>query len=171
VTVHRNTVITVARLDLALKSSLSVADLQRFSKVHSYILRSLEPKAVLTLAKTHDFQWRPHLATVTAFSGKLELLQWLHECGCPWVESDVCRNSARNGNVDMLIWLQQVTAPWSDELKREMLFRAGWSNRLAAAQWLRQQGADWPASFCNTAAIDSTSRPVCWTVRVVRWAL
>eukprot|EP00953_Heterococcus_sp_UTEX-ZZ885_P009067 5383-Heterococcus_DN1.PRE.3 len=171
-TAHQSTVMTAARLQLALKSSLSVADLQRNTMLHSYIVvLSLEPIAVLALAKTRDFQWRRHLARVTAHYGKLELLQWLHECGCPWVESDVCRRAALSGNVDMLNWLQQVTAPWSDELKREMLFSAGWNNQLAAAQWLRQQSADWPSCFYGTAVVRKEEVKVCWTVRVVRWAL
>jgi hypothetical protein len=111
------------------------------------------------------------LTRVAAHHGKLELLQWLHECGCPWVEIDVCRRAALHGHVDMLLWLQEVTAPWSTQLKREMLFSAGWSNQLAAAQWLRQRGADWPSSFLGTAVVKKDQVKVCWTLHVVRWAL
>jgi hypothetical protein len=130
-TAHSSTVFTAARLQLALKSSLTIAELQRNTMYLSYIVRlSLDPIAVLTLAKTHDFQWRPHLARLSAQYDKLELLQWVRECGCPWKDKEVCIQAARNGNIDMLIWLQQVAAVWSDKLKRDMLFEAGWANRL-----------------------------------------
>jgi hypothetical protein len=167
-TAHHSTVMTPARLQLALKSSLSVAGLQCNIFFHSYVVRySLDPIAVLALLKTRDFQWRPHLAKLSAQYSTLELLQWLHECGCPWDEQEVCRGAARKGNVDTLIWLQEVTAPWSAALRSEMLFDAGWENRLATVKWLRQQGADWPSSFFDTAAVGGHERKVCWTVRVV----
>jgi hypothetical protein len=52
-----------------------------------------------------------------------------------------------------------------------MLFDAGWNNKLAAVQWLRQQGADWPSGFTGTALLLNGRKQVCWTVPVVRWAL
>jgi hypothetical protein len=161
---------TAARLHLALKSSLSVTELQRNRKCYSYFaFSSLEPIAVLTLARVRGLQWCRHLAEVSARSGKLELLQWLHVRGCPWDEPEVCRRAALSGNVNKLIWLQQVTAPWSAELKSEMLLSARWNTKLSAVKWLRQRGAGWPSSFCDVT--DSKATQVCWTVAVVSWSL
>jgi hypothetical protein len=177
ITAHKSALLTAARLQLALKSSLTMATLEGNHKVRSYVaLRSLEPIAVLTIAREHDvhWQWRPHdrLANLSAQYGKLKLLQWLHECGCPWKAREVCLQAARSGNVDMLICLQQVTAAaWSHKLKRDMLFEAGWKNMGAAVQWLRQQGASWPNRFYARVVTSKEQRRVCWTARIVKWAL
>jgi hypothetical protein len=168
-TAHENALSTAARLQLALESSLTLLALQSNNKLSQDLVKhSLEPVAVLTLARVRGLQWHRNLPNFSAFFGKLELLQWLHENRCPWDEANVCRNAARRGRIDMLIWLQQLTAP-PDGLKREMLAEAGWGNKLDAVKWLRQQGASWPSSFCDL--LDSKGAQVCWTVRVVRWAL
>jgi hypothetical protein len=154
ITAHKSALFTAARLQLAMKSSLTISALENNSKMSSYItLRSLEPIAVLTLAREHGLQWQRDLPKFSALFGKLELLRWLYDCGCRWKEKDVCVQAARRGDVDMLAWLQQVTRSWSRSRKREMLFAAGWSKTMSAAKWLRQQGADWPSSFTGTALV------------------
>eukprot|EP00953_Heterococcus_sp_UTEX-ZZ885_P009066 5383-Heterococcus_DN1.PRE.2 len=127
VTAHNSALFTAARLQLALRSSLTVSALQKNDKLPEYIVtQSLEPIPVLTLARVHGLQWVIDLTTFSAFKGKLQLLQWLHECGCPWDEKVACINATRRGHIGILIWVQQVTAPWSAALKSEMLFDAGW---------------------------------------------
>jgi hypothetical protein len=172
ITAHKSALFTAARLQLALKSSLTMSALQRNTRYSFYmIVRSKEPMAVLTLARVLGLQWLSELCKWAACRSNLQLLQWLHECGCPWKERDICRTAACTGNVDMLIWLQQVTAPWSSSRKRKMLFEAGQCNHMSAVKWLRQQGAEWPFSFTAAAEIDYEQTQVCWAVPVVRWAL
>jgi hypothetical protein len=81
--------------------------LQKNVRLAEYIvIQSLEPIPVLTLARVRGLQWVSNLTTFSAYMGKLQLLQWLHECGCHWDEKLVNISAARCGNIDMLIWLQ-----------------------------------------------------------------
>jgi hypothetical protein len=159
---------TAERLKLAVKSSLSMAALQADPNrlAMNVTLRSLEPVAVLTLARCHGLVWHDSLPTWAALHDKLDLLKWLHECGCQWDEQLVCICAARRGLVDMLIWLQSVTQPWSAERKQQLLFDAGWSNQLAAVQWLSQQGAPWPSSVFGTSEVRSQLVNKCWQVHL-----
>jgi hypothetical protein len=119
----------------------------------------------------HGLQWQRHLTKWSARHSQLQLLQWLYECGCPWDKKEVCTNAAGSGNVAMLVWLQQETAPWTAELKREMLFEAGWKDKWDAVQWLRQQGAGWPLRFVGAPMTWGVEKQVCWTANVVIRAL
>jgi hypothetical protein len=47
----------------------------------------------------------------------------------------------------MLRYLQQEGIVFTVERLTEMLLHAGAHNKLAAVQWLRQQGAEWPATL------------------------
>jgi hypothetical protein len=167
---HKSAFFTAARLQLALKSSLKISALQSNHNLSEYVARhSVEPIAVLTLVRVRGLQW-PKLR-MGSLSQEPALLQWLHECGCPWDEAAVCKDAARSGRVDVLMWLQQVTASWADELKRTKLFEASWQNMWEAAKWLRQQGADWPSSFYGTVVVGRDKGQVCWTAPIVKWAL
>jgi hypothetical protein len=81
----------------------------------------------------------------------LRTLRWLHEAGCPWEFTSLCHDAARHGSVEILTYLQQhqqsERVVWSAAMLTEMLHCAGRWDKLAAAQWLRQQGAEWPAQL------------------------
>eukprot|EP00953_Heterococcus_sp_UTEX-ZZ885_P002701 1976-Heterococcus_DN1.PRE.2 len=64
-----------------------------------------------------------------------------------------------------MLYLQQQSegAQWSTELLTDMLSCAGKWDKLAAAQWLRQQGAEWPDRV-------RTGRRK-WTGAVLQWAI
>jgi hypothetical protein len=79
-----------------------------------------------------------------AYFGHTDTLRWLLEQGCPWVTGDVCINAAQGAHIDIMHNLLLERALETPELLRNMLAAAGTSGSLAAAQWLRQQGADWP---------------------------
>jgi hypothetical protein len=101
---------TAARLQLALKSSVKVAAMETHSArfAHGVVKHSLEPIAVLSLAKLHDLKWTPHLTQLCVQYDKLQLLQWLREHGCPWDPEQICHSAALRGNVDMLKWLSEA---------------------------------------------------------------
>jgi hypothetical protein len=168
-TTYKSAVMTTERLKLALKSSLSMAALQTDpTRLALHVtLCSLEPIAVLSLARVRGLAWHECFPTWAARYGKLDLLKWLHESGCQWDEQLVCICAARRGLVDMLNWLQSVTAPWSVERKQQLLFDAGWSNQLAAVQWLSQQGAPWPSSVLGTSEVRSQLVNKCWQVHII----
>eukprot|EP00953_Heterococcus_sp_UTEX-ZZ885_P019956 11147-Heterococcus_DN1.PRE.3 len=88
--------------------------------------------------------WDVDACTAAAY-GRLETLCWLRANGCPWIVSDAFIGAARNGSTDILDYVIQQGEVLSAELLTEALNAAGMYNKLQAAQWLRQHGAEWPA--------------------------
>jgi hypothetical protein len=77
---------------------------------------------------------------------KLELFKWADENGCPGDANAVCTAVAAGGSVPVLTYLQQrgfIQHTYIDWMTH-LLNVAGAHNRLAAVQWFRQQGAEWP---------------------------
>jgi hypothetical protein len=77
--------------------------------------------------------------------GHVELLRWLMDNGCSWDALELCTSALQGGSIEMLTYLQQQGLLTSTALLRNMLGTAARCNMLAVAQWLRQQGAEWPA--------------------------
>jgi hypothetical protein len=90
-----------------------------------------------------------------ARGGSLSTLRWLHEQGCPWNVNEVRLGAAGCGHIAMLEFMLQFEPAASAAQLTEMLSRVSWSIQsytcssspffLAAAKWLRQHGAEWPA--------------------------
>jgi hypothetical protein len=89
--------------------------------------------------------WNAAAPKWAAFFGHLDTLRWLHEHGCPWTAAEVCTEAAEGGRIEVMQYLLEEVALATPELLQHMLNSAGALDQLAAAQWLRQQGADWPA--------------------------
>jgi hypothetical protein len=115
----------------------------------------------------------------------LELCQYLRSAGCPWDDTVVGRDLAvvqwlvNNGcpqhhrssgiaaaqaphGTELLMHLQQQGAVWSAADLTDMLQAGGAHFRLDIPQWLRQQGAQWPA------VLRYENRP--WPAAAVEWA-
>eukprot|EP00953_Heterococcus_sp_UTEX-ZZ885_P029246 15543-Heterococcus_DN1.PRE.1 len=73
-----------------------------------------------------------------------DTVRWLHEHGCPWDFEHMCLTAAE---LDVL---------------SAMLTLAGAYDHLAAAQWLRQRGSEWPPVL----HFDGTD----WSGDVLEWA-
>jgi hypothetical protein len=74
----------------------------------------------------------------------------LQEHGCPWDFDDVCVAAAKGGSEDAMAYLhlqQHADIAFNAETLTEMLNAACALHKLAAAQLLRQQGAEWPESL------------------------
>jgi hypothetical protein len=89
-------------------------------------------------------------------------LRWLHEQGCPWDVQAVRVAAAKSGDMPTIVYMMSVEPVASAAQLREMLNAAGARSRLAAAQWLRQQGAEWPTVLIFE--YDS------WSTTVLQWA-
>jgi hypothetical protein len=134
--------------------------------------KSKDPIGVLALAKTYDLRWSAALCEKAIDLPNLQLLEWLHEHGCPWKLESALLLAARVGSIEMLQWLRKVTGPWSDVLKKRMLWHAGCYTELSAVKWLRDtQDAAWPENLYGKIQIKEKSSNDCWPVQVVRWAL
>jgi hypothetical protein len=86
--------------------------------------------------------WSAQTCFCAAVDGHVDTLRWLHENGCPWNAAHTCEAAAAGGSIDVIEYVVQQGIVFTPELLTVMLNAAG--NKLAAAQWLRQQGAEWP---------------------------
>jgi hypothetical protein len=74
----------------------------------------------------------------------VDTLRCLHELGYPWDDTSICITAASSGKVAIMEYLlQQGVVPTAAQLT-DMLNAAGAHSHMHAAQWLRQQGAEWP---------------------------
>jgi hypothetical protein len=89
--------------------------------------------------------WNAIVCDEAASNGHAGTLRWLRKHGCPWQASDITSCAAQSGSVDVLVYLQQQGLLANRALLTKLLNTAGAHNKLAAAKWLRQQGAEWPA--------------------------
>jgi hypothetical protein len=125
---------------------------------------------VLQWAREHGCPWDKRLCEYAARHSHLYVLQWARANGCPWDLDDVLPEAAANGNVTMLEWLQQSSErPWTAAKMSEMLDEAGSHDKLQAAKWLRERGAEWPSSFYSYD--NSMECMISWSVETVKWAL
>jgi hypothetical protein len=88
--------------------------------------------------------WTEATCTAAAVKGHASTLHWLREHGCRCTSTRTCMAAAKGGSVDVLVYLKQQGLTADAELTM-LLNIAGAHNKLAAAKWLRQQGAEWPA--------------------------
>jgi hypothetical protein len=97
-------------------------------------------------------------------------VRWLHEHGCPWNAGAVTVLAAEHGNVELMQYVvshEQQAAAGAEALTN-LLSAAGACEHLEAAQWLRQQGAEWPAYLgYKTLIFDKWKR---WKGVTLEWA-
>jgi Ankyrin repeats (3 copies) len=101
-----------------------------------------------------------------ARNGHLDVLVCLLEYNSPWHEQLVCEYAAYNGHVEMMAYALQHAEQLPGTYMPRMLLLAGANDHLAAAQWLRQQGAEWPTSLQTWFS----GRKLEWSGEVLAWA-
>jgi hypothetical protein len=94
----------------------------------------------------------------TAAYGEVSMLRWLREQGCSWDVSRVCMSAAGRGLTDILDYVIEQGEVLGAELLKSALCKAGACNKLQAAQWLRQRGAEWPELLYYRESVHETAR-------------
>eukprot|EP00953_Heterococcus_sp_UTEX-ZZ885_P020372 11403-Heterococcus_DN1.PRE.1 len=109
--------------------------------------------------------WDDNMLRTASNAGCFELVRALHEHGCPIDVRSMRTAAAHHGSVDTLQYLLQLPdqPEWTPQLWTSLLHIAGLNQQLAAAQWLRQQGAEWPAVL-------GASHEQRWRGEALRWA-
>jgi hypothetical protein len=114
--------------------------------------------------------WGPATCTRAASFGQLETLRFMRENACDWNADDVCLAAASfsdehaRSTVQLLQYLLDEGALVGAELLTRALSCAGAESGLAAVQWLRQHGAEWPAVLQDCLYGEQ------WDDECVRWA-
>ncbi|KAG5184144.1 hypothetical protein JKP88DRAFT_245008 [Tribonema minus] len=114
-------------------------------------------------------EWSEATLSAAAIGGHYELVLWLKDQGCPWPSETMALDAALGGSVPLLTWLQArgEGGSWSRDALGAMLWRACFMNHLAAAKWLRDQGAPWPSSLLKV----QKQGAACWRLSVLQWAI
>jgi hypothetical protein len=106
--------------------------------------------------------WSASVCFCAACHNHVDTLRWLHEHGCPWDAVTTAEVGAENGNGDILLYMQQEGIVFTAVQLTKMLNIADAHDNLAAAQCLRQQGAEWPTALnCSGRA---------WSDKAIAWA-
>jgi hypothetical protein len=96
--------------------------------------------------------WDANACIFAAHNGMLYMVKWLHENGCPWDVDMLLHFAAAGGRINVMQYMQQQDdVEISAAALTDMLNAAGANSKLAAAQWLRQQGAQWPPVLLSIA--------------------
>jgi hypothetical protein len=96
--------------------------------------------------RSEGIPWTPSACEGAARHNHLDTVAWLREQGCPYNHYKTMLAAAEGGSVSILTYLQQhnVGAALEQAQLTRVLNAAGASSQLAAVQWLRAQGAEWP---------------------------
>jgi Ankyrin repeats (3 copies) len=104
-----------------------------------------------------------------ARGGHADTLRWLRRHYYDWDEESIAYYAAEGGSVKVMQYLQQEGFGLDDSnghLLTELLNIAGAHNKLAVAQWLREQGAEWPAVLRYTTQHEDAP----WRGDTLAWA-
>jgi hypothetical protein len=80
-----------------------------------------------------------------AFHGHIDVLRWLIDNGCAWT-GQIVSTAVNCYKVEALAYLQELRLLNCTETLAELLNDAAACNKLAAAKWLREQGAERPTA-------------------------
>jgi len=83
-----------------------------------------------------------------AGGGNREVLEWLHNTGCPW-DTSTCIVAAESGHLEVLRFAWEHGCPW-DSYTCSYAAQGG---HLKVLQWARQHGCPWNAQTCSYAAM------------------
>ena len=82
--------------------------------------------------------WDAWTTCAAAASGLLEVVKWLHNHGCPWDEI-TCAYAAQSGHLHVLQWAREHHCPWNSMTPA---WAAG-GGQLEVLQWARERGCPW----------------------------
>jgi hypothetical protein len=118
--------------------------------------------AMCKYLRSRQCPWDSGSCYAAAQGGHAETLRWLVDTGCAWHAMYMPVAAAQGGSIEVMQYLQQQGIVYTADLLTEMLNIAGVYNKLAAAQWLREQGAEWPAKLKYVGTV--------WPAEMIAWA-
>jgi hypothetical protein len=113
--------------------------------------------------------WDARCCYAAATLGRTQILQWLLAYRCPHDYVELLRRAGASGSSASMELLAASVPTLRAAVLKLMLQYAGGHNHQAAAQWLRAQGAEWPAVLnCFRYPLGKTV--VTWSGAVLAWA-
>eukprot|EP00953_Heterococcus_sp_UTEX-ZZ885_P016162 9107-Heterococcus_DN1.PRE.2 len=115
--------------------------------------------------------WDATACDEAARGGQLEALRYLHEHGCPWDAVKACELAVTDGAIDVIEYIvKQDSLVFTAAQLTSMLNAAGRFIELETAQWLREQGAEWPAVLVYSERFGARSIVKVWPAEALTWA-
>jgi hypothetical protein len=107
-------------------------------------------RALCEFMRAQQCPWDASVTRQAAAGGSVDMLRWLVDSGCPWDGDALRAGAAEGGSMEVLTYLQQLGLLTRTADRTDTLEFAGTRDQLAAAKWLREQGAEWPTGgVCN----------------------
>jgi hypothetical protein len=91
--------------------------------------------------------WDSTTFAMAADMGQIQMVDWLHEHGCPW-NKYTCMSAAAKGNLKVLQYLREHGCPWDEHT----CLHAANGGHLSVLQWARNNGCPWDERTCMSAA-------------------
>jgi Ankyrin repeats (many copies) len=117
--------------------------------------------AMCQYLRTQQCPWSAQTTYIAGRNARVDVLRWLMDNGCPWDKRNLRLAAVTSGSVEMLVLLQQQGLLATAAELTAALLCAGQYNMLAAAKWLREQGAEWPTLYNEQD----------WHGEAVEWAI
>lgn len=94
---------------------------------------------------------------LAAGRGRVRVLRWLRDVGCPW-NGDACALAAARGQLKALKWLRKAGCPWD----RRTCTSAARHNQFDVLKWARGAGCPWDSYTCVNAAVVNNFAMLQW---------
>jgi len=91
--------------------------------------------------------WDAMTCALAAMGGHLAVLQWAREHGCQW-DRWTCASAARSGHLHVVQWAWEHHCPWNWATPAW----AAQGGHLAVLRWAREHGCPWDTHTCSNAA-------------------
>ena len=86
-----------------------------------------------------------------ALNGNVDLLEFLHEKGCPW-DWSTCSSAAKNGHLECLKYAHENGCPWDQWPWDQWTCRQAAENgHLECLKYLHEKGCPWDEETCTRA--------------------
>ena len=127
----------------------------------AFKIGDFDTKSTLSWALEKCSEKKERFCEQMALNGNLELLQFLHEKGCPWDEV-TCDNAALNGHLECLKYAHENGCPWDERT----CFWAAKRNHLECLKYARENGCpsdeeasdlDWDSEWNSESSSHSES--------------
>ena len=112
----------------------------------AFVIGDFETKSTLSWALEKCSEKKERFCSRMARNGNVELLQHLHENGCPWDER-ICFVAAQEGNLECLKYAHENGCPW-DELT---CCNAAMNGHLECLKYAHEKGCPWDRLTCSWA--------------------
>ena len=111
---------------------------------NAFEIGDFDTKSTISWALEKCSEKKERFCTKMARNGNVELLQFLHEKGCPW-DARTCSYAAKNGHLECLKYAHENGCPWDEDT----CSYAAEHGRLDCLEYARENGCPSENSGCS----------------------